>query len=93
MTIESFKHKELENLATGKIAKINSEHVEKLEKIFSVLNNLRKVSDLSRSSSFQTHPLDGKLKGYLSIKVNGNWRVTFKFKNGNVYDLDYVDYH
>ena len=28
-----------------------------------------------------------------SIWVNGNWRVTFEFRDGNAYVLDYEDYH
>jgi len=33
------------------------------------------------------------LKGRWSIKVSGNWRLTFEFKDGDVYVLDYEDYH
>jgi len=42
---------------------------------------------------FGLHPLKGKLKGRWSIWVNGNWRLTFEFRDGNVYVLDYEDYH
>lgn len=93
MGISSFKHKELEKLAHSKNAKINPEHIKKLRSIFSVLKHLKKISDLDCSSSFKPHPLDGKLKGYFSIKISGNWRVAFKFEDGNVKELDYLDYH
>ncbi len=42
---------------------------------------------------YRLHPLKGKEKGRWSIWVSGNWRVTFEFREGNVYVLDYEDYH
>jgi toxin HigB-1 len=42
---------------------------------------------------FRLHPLKGKAKGRWSIWVNGNWRITFEFRDGNAYILDYEDYH
>ena len=42
---------------------------------------------------FALHPLKGEENGRWSIKVNGNWRVTFEFREGNAYVLDYEDYH
>jgi proteic killer suppression protein len=42
---------------------------------------------------FQLHPLKGKLKGLWAVSVSGNWRVVFRFENGNAYDVDLIDYH
>lgn len=42
---------------------------------------------------FRLHPLKGQDKGRWSIRVNGNWRMTFEFKDGSAYILDYEDYH
>ena len=42
---------------------------------------------------FRLRPLKGEMKGRWSIFVNGNWRLTFEFEQGNVYVLDYEDYH
>ncbi|WP_307184375.1 MULTISPECIES: type II toxin-antitoxin system RelE/ParE family toxin [unclassified Duganella] len=39
------------------------------------------------------HLLKGMKNPRWSIKVNGNWRLTFEFKNGNAYVIDYEDYH
>jgi len=39
------------------------------------------------------HALKGHKKGRWSIRVNGNWRITFEFRDGNAYVLDYEDYH
>lgn len=42
---------------------------------------------------YQLHPLKGERVGILSISVNGNWRVTFEFKDGNAFIFNYEDYH
>ncbi len=42
---------------------------------------------------FRLHPLKGEMRGRWSIMVNGNWRLTFEFRDGNAYVLDYEDYH
>jgi len=42
---------------------------------------------------FRLHPLKGKDRGRWSIWVNGNWRVTFEFIDGDAHVIDYEDYH
>jgi len=42
---------------------------------------------------FRLHPLKGSERSRWSVWVNGNWRLTFKFKDGHAYVLDYEDYH
>ncbi len=42
---------------------------------------------------FRLHPLKGEERSRWSVWVNGNWRVTFEFKDGHAYVLDYEDYH
>lgn len=42
---------------------------------------------------YRLHPLKGNLKGMWSIYISGNWRITFRFEDGDVYDVDLVDYH
>ena len=42
---------------------------------------------------YRLHPLKGADKGRWSIWVNGNWRLTFAFRDGHVFDLDFEDYH
>lgn len=42
---------------------------------------------------YQLHPLRGDREDIWSISVNGNWRVTFEFKDGNAYILNHEDYH
>ena len=42
---------------------------------------------------WRLHSLKGELAGRWAITVNGNWRLTFEFREGNAYVLDYEDYH
>jgi proteic killer suppression protein len=42
---------------------------------------------------FRLHPLKGPLRGHWAVWVSGNWRVTFRFEEGEAVDLDYLDYH
>ncbi|HDL4162815.1 TPA: type II toxin-antitoxin system RelE/ParE family toxin, partial [Mannheimia haemolytica] len=42
---------------------------------------------------YQCHELKGNRKGIYSMTVNGNWRITFEFVNGDAYILNYEDYH
>ena len=56
------------------------------------LNNIHKIEDVG-FPNFGLHELKGDRTGYYAIKVSGNYRLTFRFENGGVYDLDYEDYH
>jgi len=42
---------------------------------------------------YRLHPLKGTLKGYWSIPISGNWRLIFRFEEGDAYDVDLVDHH
>jgi len=39
------------------------------------------------------HPLQGTFAGYWAVRVSGNWRVLFRFDNGNAFAVTYLDYH
>ena len=56
------------------------------------LHTAQTVDDMD-IHGFRLHPLKGADAKRWSIWVNGNWRVTFEFKDGNVYVIDYEDYH
>ena len=91
--IKSFKHKGLEQFyLTGSIKGIQNDHLKKIRIILTRLNQIDLISDIN-VTSFNLHQLKGELKNHWSIKVNGNWRITFKFEDKNVYIIDYQDYH
>jgi len=49
--------------------------------------------DLLVPPSNRFEHLKGSLKGYCSIRINDQWRIVFKFKNGDAYDVSVRDYH
>lgn len=91
--IKSFKHKGLKKLyAKGDASGVKQDHVKKLRNILARLDSAEEIQDINYPGS-NLHPLTGDLAGQWSVKVNGNWRVFFKFENGDVYIVDYADYH
>ena len=56
------------------------------------LDTASTVQDLD-IAGYRLHPLKGKLKGRWSISISGNWLLTLEFRDGDVYVLDYEDYH
>lgn len=91
--IKSFKHKGLELFyASGTTKGIQAAHSRKLRMQLAALDTASSIEDLD-IPGYRLHPLKGSRKGLWSITVNANWRLTFEFKDGNVYILDYEDYH
>ncbi len=64
----------------------------RLARILSRLNVAEKPEELN-DPGFRLHILRGDLAGYWSIRASGNWRVVFRFRGGQVVDVDLVDYH
>jgi len=91
--IESIRHKGLRELfEKGQSAKIQPEHRKRLKLILTILNAAKEVRDLNFPGS-GLHQLKGDLDGYWSLRVSGNWRLVFRFEDGNAMDIDYIDYH
>ncbi len=91
--IQSIRHKGLEVFFTsGKTAGIQPNHAKRLRLQLAILDTAQVIADID-IPGFGLHPLKGQQKGRWSIKVNGNWRLTFEFRDGDVFVLDYEDYH
>jgi len=91
--IKSFRHKGLKRLYdSGKKSGIQSQHAARLRLQLAALNTAQTIKDMD-IPGYRLHPLKGRSKGRWSIWVSGNWRLTFKFEAGDVYILDYEDYH
>ena len=56
------------------------------------LDTAHHIEDLN-IPGYRLHQLEGGLRGLWSITVNANWRITFDFTDGNVYIVNYEDYH
>ncbi len=91
--ITSFKHKGLERFfTTGSKAGIQPNHAERLRLILGRLNASTDPKDMNLPG-LDLHELRGNRKGTWSVKVSGNWRVTFTFAGKNAENVNYEDYH
>jgi proteic killer suppression protein len=91
--IKSFKHKGLEKLySSGGTKGIQAKHAKKLRMQLIALDTAQYIEDLD-IPGYRLHQLKGRLKGCWSMSVNANWRITFEFTDGNVYIVNYEDYH
>jgi proteic killer suppression protein len=91
--IRSFRHKGLRGFfETGSKAGIQPAHAARLRMQLAALDTARAIGDMD-IPGFRLHRLRGKPTGRWSIWINGNWRLTFEFREGDAYILDYEDYH
>ena len=91
--IKSFEHKGLEKFFyTGDKSGIQPKHAQKIADILDRLDASIKIQDMNYPGA-NLHQLKGKLKEFWSVKVSGNWRIIFKYINGNAHIVDYKDYH
>jgi len=91
--IKSFRHKGLKKFFdSGSVAGIQSQHAKRLRMQLVALDTATTIEDMD-IPGFKLHSLKGSDKDRWSVWVNGNWRVTFEFRDGHVFVLDYEDYH
>jgi proteic killer suppression protein len=91
--IRSFLHKGLKRYyETGSRPGIQARHARRLTMLLAALDTATMIEDMD-IPGFRLHPLKGRNKGRWSIWVNGNWRITFEFRDGHAYVLNYEDYH
>ncbi|MFI3196723.1 MAG: type II toxin-antitoxin system RelE/ParE family toxin [Methylococcaceae bacterium] len=91
--IKSFRHKGLKKFFdSASLAGIQPQHAKRLRMQLVALDTATTVEDMD-IPGFKLHALKGSVNDRWSVWVNGNWRVTFEFQNGNAFILDYEDYH
>jgi proteic killer suppression protein len=91
--IRGFKHKGLERFfLTGSKAGIRAEHADRLRIILGRLSAAVAPKDMNLPG-LALHRLKGDRKGTWSVRVSGNWRVTFTFVEKDADAVDYHDYH
>lgn len=91
--IKSFQHKGLRKLfEMGSTAGVQPAHAKRLRMQLAALNTAMTIADMD-IPGFRRHSLKGEMRGRWSVMVSGNWRLTFEFRDGNAYVLDYEDYH
>ena len=91
--IESIKHKGLKLLwEKDDVSKLPSVQILKIRMILTLLDNAADVQDMNFPGS-DLHALKGNLTGFWAVKINGNYRLIFRFEKENALDVDYIDYH
>ncbi len=91
--IQSFRHKGLGRFfASGSLAGIQPHHARRLRMLLSALDTAQSIEDMN-IAGFRLHALKGPEPRRWSVWVNGNWRLTFEFRDGQSFVLDYEDYH
>lgn len=91
--IRSIKHKGLRRLfEDNEVRGVTADHAEKLRDILAALDAAPTVAHMDMPG-FRLHALKGALRGFWAVTVRANWRVIFRFAEGEASDVDYVDYH
>ena len=91
--IKSFQHKGLKRFhTTGSTSGIQAAHADKLGDRLDMLEAARTAQDMD-TPGWRLHALKGLHTGRWSVRVSGNWRLTFEFSNGDAYRVNYEDYH
>jgi proteic killer suppression protein len=94
MAIRNFRHKGLERLFAEDDARgLPPALTSKLKRMLFALANAATVSDMALFPGWRLHPLRGDLRGFWSLTVTGNWRLIFRFEDGEARDVDLLDYH
>lgn len=92
--IKSFKHKGLKRFfLKNDVSGLSPDQINKICNILTTLNISDNLKDIQAYKNYKLHELKGDLNGLWSVTVTANYRIIFKFDNGNVYDVDFIDYH
>ena len=90
--IGSFRHRGLKRFYEDDDAsKLPAEFVHRIHLILTALDAAKCPEDVD-VPTFHLHRLKGQCRGFWAVTVRANWRITFRFADGNVLDIDLVDY-
>ncbi len=91
--IKTFKSKALEKFFNeGVIKGIPQEFEKRIRVRLNAIDSAINIDDI-KLPGYNLHELQGNREGTWSIKVSGNWRITFIFEKNDAYDIDLEDYH
>ena len=92
--IISFGSKESEKIWNGERVKALPNEVQEIgRRKLRMLNNSQNIADLTIPPSNKLEKLKGTLKEFHSIRINDQWRIIFKWKTGNAFGVEIIDYH
>jgi proteic killer suppression protein len=94
MAIRNFRHRGLERLFVEDTPRgVSPAMAPKIKRMLFALAHASTVADMAVFPGWRLHPLRGDRRGFWSLTVTGNWRLIFRFKAGDAWDVDLVDYH
>lgn len=89
--IKSFRNKPLRDLfERGKAARVPAELRQRAIRRLDALDQARSLGDTDLPG-LDCHPLRGSDRH--AIRVNGPWRITFRWRDGDAYEVDLEQYH
>ncbi len=92
--IESFKCSEIEKIFHRQFSKKLPHNIQKIAfRKLRMLNRSSTIQDLRIPPANKLEALSGDRKGQHSIRINDQWRICFRWKNENAYNVEIVDYH
>jgi len=92
--IISFGDKETKKIWEGERVKGFSTDIQEIaRRKLRMLNNSQDLNDLMVPPSNRLEKLKGNLKDFYSIRINNQWRIIFKWNNGNAEQVEVIDYH
>ena len=77
----------------GKISKFRSLDSDAADELLAMLDAAESLKDLSPLKSVGLRKLSGNRAGQWAMTINGPWRICFRFKDGDAYDVEITDYH
>ena len=91
--IKSFKHRGLKRFFIDDDSKLlNHQLIKRIDLLLSALDAAKTAKEMDFPGTY-LHELKGNRKGFWSVRVSGNWRITFRFENEDACDLNLEDYH
>jgi len=91
--IESFRSKDAERLHLSERVKRFQAFVQVARRKLRMLDAATELRDLSAAPGNRLEMLRGNRQGQYSIRINDQWRICFKWRNGDAHDVEIVDYH
>lgn len=92
--IKSYSCKETEKVHKGLFSKKWDNNIRRKGQMkLDILDTVRELDHLRIPPGNRLHPLKDDLIGYHSISINKQWRIIFKWKDGDAYEVKIKDYH
>ncbi|MDE0261208.1 MAG: type II toxin-antitoxin system RelE/ParE family toxin [Bryobacterales bacterium] len=92
MAIRSYGARRTKRFVRGDRRVLPSALVGRIEPLLNALDHADSLADLDLPGA-RLHALKGDRKGFFALELSGNWRLVFRFEDGDAYDVEVVDYH